>query len=176
MEQPEEFGFETEFEDPLEPSDVDAIDDLDEFPSERDIVIQQPERAPLGRSWAFDFLKPGFSTYKGRGPLEIWGIPQLRNWIEKCLRSTRGGSPIWPDGYGVEGLTEMIGQPIASLPQTLIQRRIKEALTYHPRITDVVDFDFEFDPDDEVLFCSFTVVLDDENQTLSIQQVQFPLG
>lgn len=77
---------------------------------------------------------------------------RVRNWVDgqaamkqvifKILQTERYDHPeIYSDNYGVE-FKELFGQPTAwVIPE--IERRIKEALLYDERITNVYNFTFE---------------------------------
>ena len=65
----------------------------------------------------------------------------MKQAIFKILQTERYQYPVYSDNYGVE-LRELIGQPIPYvLPE--IERRIREALMWDERITNVVNFDFD---------------------------------
>lgn len=149
--------------------------DLDELP------LEQEEKEPIGRSWAFDFAREGFvyghevgSSATGKhGPLQTYGVATLRTWIEKCLHTARGAHPVHPEDYGLEPLDDIIGGPVLGAPAADIEARVREALTFHPRIDDVTDFRAVIDPDNEYVAVSFSVLIDDE-AALSFQGVRLP--
>lgn len=70
------------------------------------------------------------------------GQAAMKQAIFKILQTERYQYPeVYSDNYGVE-LRELIGQPIPYvLPE--IERRVREALTWDERITDVVNFEFD---------------------------------
>jgi hypothetical protein len=159
---------------------LDAVEDDDDDQSPfvdesdvSDIVVADDAPPPLGLSWAFDFQAGTFLLNGGHGPLETRGLATLRGWVEKCLMTARGAHPIHPPDYGVEGLLEVIGEAASDGVAGDLEDRIRDALLFHPRISDVTDFDaYMGDPeeddehdsaDDETLFVSFTVVTDDED-------------
>lgn len=130
--------------------------------SDTDLVVEE-ERAPIGRSWAFDFGRNSFVVgHKAKSPLETHGIETLRGWVLKCLFTARGAHAIHPDGYGLVQPFDLIGEPVLTAPAADMEERIRDALTFHPRITDVTDFIVDVDPDEEYVEVSFTVELDDE--------------
>jgi Protein of unknown function (DUF2634) len=157
--------------DAIEATDDDSRSFLDED-DQADVITVDAPPPPLGLSWAFDFSTNTFLMGGIGGPLETRGLATLRGWIEKCLMTARGAHPIHPPDYGVEGLTDIIGD--AATPEVAggLEEVIRDALLFHPRITEVVDFaafvgehddlDTSITPDDETLFVSFTVVTDDE--------------
>ena len=153
----EQFGI---LEDDLEvpEDDGDFIDDEDAAR----VTDEQPP--PIGRSWDFDFGERRFRTVRGRGPLEVRGMEVLRKWVEKALNTQRSAHAIYSDDYGVEEPFHLIGQAGDVLDSAPMQEQITEALTFHPRISNVKDYVFDFDPEDEALWVTFTVVADDEDE------------
>lgn len=149
---------------PLTPQDI--IDALGEAldGSQPDLFIEDALSPPFGRSWRYDFLdfkweRPG----QGQGPSETLGLETLTQWVYKCLITDRGAHPIHPPGYGMVRPFDAVSEAMSGVPFESLQSRVTDALIYHPRITDVRDFDVvSDDPDDEVIEISFTVVLDDD--------------
>ena len=107
-------------------------------------------------------------SFRNRGPVETRGIDTLRGWIAKCLVTSRGAHPIHPDGYGMESPFDMIGSTFTEFDTSDLEDRIREALTFHPRISGIEDFETEFAEGDEALFVAFQVLLDNE-ESLPIQ-------
>jgi hypothetical protein len=152
-----------EDDEPLDPEQeaLETERELELFPEAEDLVVAE-ERPPLGRSWAFDFAAGRFlvSGSTARGPLATWGDATLRGWIAKALRTARGAHPIHPDDYGMEAPYGPVGRPV-TLGAGGYEQDVRDALTYHPLIQDVIDFRAEADPDEEFLAVSFTVVRED---------------
>ncbi|HMF58812.1 MAG TPA: DUF2634 domain-containing protein [Vicinamibacterales bacterium] len=123
------------------------------------VTVTEPEVPPLGRSWSFDWGTERFRR-GGRGPLEIRGVLTLVQWIDKCLRTQRNSSPIAPDGYGLDDPDRELSLPVSEINVGDLEERVRDALTFHPRIVDVVDFDLETNPDDEIALLTYTVVTD----------------
>jgi hypothetical protein len=140
----------------LAESSLDAIDT-------DDLIVQEEEPPPLGKSWSFDFQRNRFQrTEQAHGPQATSGLRTLEAWIEKCLRTDRGAHPVHSDAYGVDDPFGMIGHPVESALPDDYPDRVTRALLAHPHIADVRRFRSEFDPDDDVLLVSFLVVLLDE--------------
>ena len=152
---------------PMSPQEIlSSIQETLDGTPRPDLVIDIPQPPPLGRSWGYDFLHYRFRTVAGRGPLLTQGIATLESWVEKCLHSDRGASPIWTDGYGMVRPFDVIGEPFAASPFESLRSRIRDALIYHPRITDIQDFRVsgpEDDANEEFVEFSFTLVLDDDS-------------
>jgi hypothetical protein len=136
---------------PLQPGQVDV-----------EIDIQPPQ--PVGRSWAFDWQARSFVTgTRSRGPIATRGLASIEGWIAKCLSTARGAHVIHPPKYGIlRGATDLISRQVGFVPADFAER-VREALTFHPRVADVRDFAYDYDPGEEWTAVSFTVVLDDES-------------
>lgn len=127
-----------------------------------EVILIEEEPPPIGRSWSFDFTRSMFrQSQQSHSPLTTNGVATLVQWAEKCLHTARGAHPIHPPGYGMRDPHSLIGQTIDGAPIAELEARIREALTFHPRIADIQDFAYDFDPSDEVVSVGFTMVLDD---------------
>jgi len=138
----------------------DALD-----PSSRiDLLVAADPPIPVGRSWAYDFAQGRFlPAVSGQGLLETHGAGTLRSWVEKCLSTARGAHPIHPAGYGLVRREDLIGGPVAHPPADL-EDRIRDALTFHPRIADITDFGVAYDLNDDFVAVVFTVLTDRSEQ------------
>lgn len=154
----------------------DALADLqialETFPSQVDLVVTADEQLPVGKGWAFDWGQRQFiSAARQRGPRPTYGFETLSQWIEKCLRTARGAHPIHPAGYGLAATSSpLVGGNAMQTPPDL-EDRVREALTFHPKIIDVTDFTYTQDPDDDALYVNFTVELND-SELLDVQGVR----
>jgi hypothetical protein len=139
---------------------------------ESDLLITEEAPPPVGRSWAFEYWgeREGFVREGGRGALETREIATLRQWIEKCVNTERGVHPIHPPDYGLRGLNEVIGAPPSSLALGTLAERVRQALIFHPRISDIENFRYSFDPDDDLLEVSFRVLLDGD-ESVDVEQL-----
>lgn len=152
---------------PPEPVDPDdALADLEaDFQATTvppEVLVVQEEPPPVGRSWSFDFPRQRFRQAQRGSPLATNGIATLIQWAEKCLRTTQGAHPVHPPGYGLVGRNDLIGETIQGAPIAELEARIRDALTFHPRIVDIEDFETDFDSGDEWVAVSFTMILDDD--------------
>ena len=132
------------------------------------LVVVEPEPTTIGKSWAFDFVTERFVPVRTGGVVATRGRETLRFWVEKCLRTPRRAFPIYDDGYGLEGGYDLIGGQHDPGEAADLGKRIEDALLYHPNITAVTGFNPYFDPDDETLWISFTVVTD-QGETIDFQ-------
>lgn len=150
-------------------SDVDALaaleNALETFPNQVDLVVSVDPPQPVGRSVAYDFATRSLIKSSGQlGPTETRGLATLGTWIEKCLRTARGAHAIHPAGYGLPASVEsIIGTPVGTIPADL-EQRIREALTFHPRISDIESFSYDWEDDDDVLQIFMVIVLDDDSR------------
>jgi hypothetical protein len=114
---------------------------------------------PFGKSWRFDFVAGQF-VKDGTAPQETYELDSLIMWIEKTARTARYAHPIYSDQYGVEEPDALIGQQADDALLSAYEDGLTEALLVHDRIVAVEGFGFSQDPFDEVLYASFTVIVD----------------
>lgn len=150
---------------PLNPND--ALADLEaafEAAGEpADLLVIEQSPPPIGRSWAFDFSSGRFIS-GGSGPLPTNGEVTLIMWCEKAMRTARGAHPIHPPGYGLLKPTELIGAAVQGAAVPELEARIRDTLTFHPRISDITDFEWSSDPNEEWISIDFTIVRDDDSE------------
>lgn len=167
---------EPQFPDDLDPaSTLDLLDARLTDPSlpPPDLIVTDTPPPPLGRSWRFDFVSQRFVSTTS-GVAETRGLATLRVWIEKCMRTDRGAHPIYSDDYGMVRPFDMIGMQLSDISKDDLEQRITDALTMHPSIVSIEDFDMTYNTDgDDALFVSFTVILTDQ-QTIAVSNVQLP--
>jgi len=168
--------------DPIVPTDDDEFDanaDLDDIeerlddPSlfgdevvQDDLVLEtEPQVYSLGRSWLFDFGQFRFVTdrSRARAPARVTGIPQLQNWVEKAIYTSRGSLPIYSDDYGLEEPDLIIGSPFTSAAAASLRRRVEECVTFHPKIIGIDDFAAVPVEDGEAVDVSFRLQLDNDD-------------
>jgi len=128
-------------------------------PAAQDIRVV--DSGKVGKSWAFDFLRSRFIPRRS-GPLRTNGLTSLRYWIEKCLRSERGAAAVWPDEYGTVGTSDFYGQVWRTEYSVLLEERVAEALSFHPRISRIENFTVKYDRGSTIVQVSFHVVLAEE--------------
>lgn len=151
-----------------EPLDEDeALEELDaaiEALPDDDLVVTADAPAPIGRSYGFDVHARRFITGpNGHSPIPTYGDGTLRTWIAMTMNTDMGAHPIFSDDYGMEHLGEGFGGPTALFPTGDYEQRIREALTFHPRIVGVRDFEWDLDPADDAVAVDFTVDVDDSS-------------
>lgn len=144
------------------------------------VELDEPAPPPLGRGWSFDFTSGHFYR-QGLAPAKVYGIDQLRMWIEKALRTSRYAHTIYSDEYGMVEPLQLIGQPPDGNLIAAYEEGITEALLVHESIASVDGFDYQHDELDDLLYVSFTVTLEQQvepsaEQPLTIQVSDVPLG
>lgn len=126
-----------------------------------DVEVEEPP-APIGRSWAFDFTRNEM-VMAGRSPLTTVREATLRIWVQKCLNTAEGAHPVCPAGYGLrKPLNDYLGASpdISSIGE--LEDDVRDALLFHPAITDITDFSVWVNEDDTAqVEMSFAIVLDD---------------
>lgn len=167
---------EPQYPDDLDPqSTLDALDQrlVDPTLAPPDLLVTDAPPPPLGRSWAYDFQASSF-VQGISGVAQTRGISTLKQWVEKCLRTDRGAHPIYSDDFGIVRPFDMIGMALTDVNPDDLEQRIREALTKHPSIADIDDFDMTYSPDgDEFLLVTFTVKLIDQ-QSIPLLSLQLP--
>lgn len=156
---------------PVEELEVSPEEDLDaaaaaatEDPFEAEAVEDAPE--PYGRSWEFDFEAGRFKRYGG-APAEVYAERSLAMWCLMALHTAVDAHDIFSPEFGTDRPLEPIGSTGADAEEAVgdWEAKIREALTVHDRITDVQDFDADYDPAVGVLtISSFTVVTDEDER------------
>lgn len=68
---------------------------------------------------------------------------------------------------------DMIGMQLSELNPQDLEQRIREALTKHPSIVDIEQFDLLYSADDEFIIVSFVVQLIDQ-QSINVQSIKLP--
>lgn len=110
-----------------------ALDAADDVP-----VAAVPSPVPFGMTWLFDPMTRRFAR-AGGAPVVVTGQSALVVWATTTLCTRKGVWPIFSGDYGVEGLTEMVGKVVGPEDVSEAEDWIRDALTVHDRISDVVD-------------------------------------
>lgn len=129
------------------------------------VTVVATEPPPLGRSWAFDFNESRFEVSPtSRAPAETYGVQTLTTWCVKALQTAQGAHVIYPSDYGMREPNRWIGRRLTGADYAQMETDVHDALTFHPRIVNVVDFLAEQDPNQEYVEVSFTIVLDTDER------------
>ena len=86
----------------------------------------------------------------------IDGLPAIKQFIIKAIRTIRFEHVIYPDSYGAESDTVVGSGTSAGFVASELPRVITEALIYDERINEVKDFDIEQQGDS--ITVTFTLV------------------
>jgi hypothetical protein len=167
--------------DPALPADQLSL--LDQLADPASPVTQAQEPPPLGRTYVFDFVNQTLVPTIAGGPLMAYGLDALKQWIGKTLITDRAAAPVhMANDYGLDGANEFIdGTPFDAARAAELEALISDALTQHPRISAITDFEVDYDdglesgntPDD-AMFVSF-VVVPEGNDLDPLQVTRYPL-
>jgi len=143
-----------------------------------EVVFNSEPPYPLGRSPKFDFTSGTLVPDVAGGPLMTYGVETLATWIEKCLRTKRGAYVACDEDFGVDltwadVLSE--GGPFNTALMSEYTASLKRGLTFHPRISDVLDIQVDGIDTDDLVTVSFRVELDGDD----LRDVEFdklPIG
>jgi hypothetical protein len=141
------------------------------------VPVDPPGPRTFGRSWRFDFLEGQF-VRDGTVPLVVYELDTLIMWVEHTLRTARLAHPIYQPAYGMDEPYSPIGHMAEPSILSRHQEMIEAALLFHDRIIHVENFSFSQDPFEEVLYASFTVLVNAAS-TLEPQPLEFsrvPIG
>lgn len=153
----------------VEPSESPPSDPLLDDYDTPDIVVAADPPPPLGRSIAVDLtLDDGWLFVRsGAGVVETRDVDTLKVWATLCLATERdvfpalAGTDANPTNFGMVGATSGLGLHISAPEHAGREERIRDALTQHPRIDDVL-YEAEYDPEDVVVAERIVIVTDDE--------------
>lgn len=132
---------------------------------------QTTETKSLGKSFLFDFKKGDFVLRDGK-PVEVEGIESIKIWIEKILRTEKFKFKIYETGeeneYGVTIKDLLFRQKYPhSFVLTELRREVSEALSKHPEIKDIENFNIKHEGTSVII--SFKVNLKSEISTAEME-------
>lgn len=120
---------------------------------------------PLGRTWRFDWAQGRFIS-RGASPAETEGKGAVEEWCQMALHSARGAHAVFPEDFGVEDPEADVGGLPSSSSLVSLEDRLREALLRHDRITDVEEFEADYDPASDVVTVRRFIVVLDEGEAL----------
>jgi hypothetical protein len=128
-------------------------------------LIEAAEPEPFGRTWVFDHPRRRMLR-SGGAPVEVRGVDALRVWAEMALQVARNRFPIFPANYGFDRFDGAIGKvsPVEEVAD--FEERMREALTVHDRVTDVVDVVVSLDPREGVFLVERWAIVTDEGDRI----------
>ncbi|MDN8592017.1 DUF2634 domain-containing protein [Paenibacillus sp. 11B] len=106
-----------------------------------------------------------FDPVTGEIGRAIEGLPAMKQFIIKTLRTIRFEHVIYPESYGAESDTVVGLATSAGFIASELPRVITEALIYDERISEVKDFDVEQQGDSATV--TFTVVTNEGDLRLT---------
>lgn len=143
---------------PAEPAAATPDEELAELDIE---VDDSADPAPIGYSWQLDFDTGQFA----RTPLIVRGEDAVVMVAQVALRTRRGMHPIFDDDFGMEDPDSMLGfVDEAERRATYVRDTTETLLACHERITDVSDFTFLRDADDEIAYVDLTIEIDGDDE------------
>ncbi len=119
-------------------------------------------KTDLGKTYQFDFDAGEFVMVDGK-MVSVDDVSAIKEWVQKCLRTERFQFVIYAredkNEYGVT-LEDLIGSVYPrSFVESELKREIKEALTKHPRISNITNLSIESEGAKTDI--AFTLVLTD---------------
>lgn len=130
-----------------------------EDPFELTDVLDPP--VPLGRSWGFDFEAGRFRRYGG-APAEVVRESALYVWLLAAAHTAPEAHPIFPEEFGLERPYDPLGDIEVADALSDYEERLREAWTQHDRVSDVIDLELRYVPEEETLYIDNVVVVLDE--------------
>jgi hypothetical protein len=154
--------------DSLPTDDILTLDDeleqaFQEYDPDAEVEVEIVEPSAYGRTWKFDFATRRM-VRQGQGVAQIQGIDTLRQWIELTISVAAGAHPIFPDDYGVDDPDLMVGEAYSPALEAEFAEQIREALLFHDKIKSVTGFRFEYNDEEAVLYYSFVVHTDEDDE------------
>ncbi|WP_139491298.1 DUF2634 domain-containing protein [Brevibacillus dissolubilis] len=126
---------------------------------------QESEQDRLGVEVAFDFAVGEFVLVDGKC-VEVDGMDAIKLWVEKCLRTERDVFEIYEgEAYGIPLGELLVGYQFQRYRDFFVEeikREVTEALTRHPMIMGLSNW--EFRQVKAMLVVEFDVLLRDGNQ------------
>lgn len=117
---------------------------------------------PIGYTWLFDY-EAGRHVMRGQAPVRATGIDNIKTWALGVTRTARWAHGVFSDAFGMEEPDAMVGLANPRPALRAYEDALRRALLVHDRITDLVDFEADWDPASGIVTISnFTVTLDDE--------------
>jgi len=150
----------------------DALADPDALP------VEQDPPAPLGRAPAIDFVQRRFVPNTAGGPLMIYGIPTLAQWVEKCLRTRRGENPACDPDFGLDALFEDLldGGPFDAAAAAEFEGIAERGLTVHPAVDSIEEWSVDYAPGDDAVLVSLLVIPTADGEDPLDLNVTLPIG
>lgn len=162
-----------------EPPDPDAALSLEQAlvdPGALPTELGAP--VPLGRAPAIDFVQRRFIPQTAGGPLMLYGLATLGQWVEKCLRTRRGENAACDPEFGLDALFEDLidGGPYDAGAAAEFEAIVERALAVHPVIDSITEWSIAYTDGDDAAFASFRVIPVTEGSDPIALDVSIPVG
>lgn len=150
----------------LLPADTDVFsldEELAELADPEDVpdFDVEEETLPVGRTWFID-LETGTG---GPSPAVLRGNDAVVMLAQIALRTRRGEHVIFDDEFGMDDPEGMLGFADEAERRALYERDVSETLlACHDRITNVSDFLFIRDPDEEEIYVDLSIEIDGDEE------------
>ncbi len=130
-----------------------------------DKATENKDLSETGKSFLFDFETGDFLLKDGR-LVEVTGVEAIKSWIEKVLRTEKYRYKVYEredkNEYGIILEDLIVGNNFPlSFIEAEVRREISQALTKHPKIQSLSDWNIE--KNNPTLIISFKVNLIDGN-------------
>lgn len=142
-------------------------------------LVETTPPVPLGRTPAMDLVERRFvPNNRTGGPLMLYGLDTLQQWVEKCLRTRRGDNVACNPEFGVDRLLLDItdGQPMDDSAAAEYEAIVGRALSVHPAIASVENWTWDFDDDSDAATAGFTVMVVRDGQEPEELDITVPVG
>jgi hypothetical protein len=159
---------------PAEAEEIDPDEQIEALGDPDAIATSPVEQEPLGMSWAFNPDTGLVQTY-GIQPVAVTGVDALKVWCAVALATSRLTHPIFSDDFGMDEPDHLVGYAFDAERNADYIRDVRSCLLVHDRISDVRNFRFRHDPDDEYVEMDADIVLDDED-LITLEGVRLAYG
>jgi hypothetical protein len=132
----------------------------DQLANPSGISVPQDPPVALGRAPAVDFVQRTFVPNTAGGPLMLYGLDTLGQWVEKAMRTRRGDNPACHPDFGLDALfLDLIdGGPFDSGIAAEFEAIVERALTFHPAIAALEEWAVDYVQGDDAALATFRVV------------------
>lgn len=142
---------------PPDPATALSLEDTLVDPNQ--IATVQGPPVPLGRAPAIDFVQHKFVPSAAGGPLMVYGLDTLKQWVEKCLLTRRGENAACHPDFGLDSLLQDLidGGPFDSGAVAEYEAIVERALTVHADIDSIDGWAVDYEAGDDAAVVSFSI-------------------
>lgn len=137
----------------------DALDEI-LFPGAiPEVVLEEDDIAPIGRTVLMDF-DVGRAGTRPQWVTDSLAVIQV---AQVALRTRQGEHAMFSDGFGTPDPDDGIGYVDSAQSRAVATQNMKDTLlNCHERITNVGDFLFQADESGEILYVDLTIEIDSD--------------